>query len=138
MEKKEKKVTLSIPEWVNYLLSEKNREQFVFYNEEISVLTSMIVLLTGLSCLLIICSFIFTFSFVRNDTKIFLFYGAFTVMVSLVIVIGFLLLKTLPEYKKDMQRKTGNIQNIIEDILNGTLTDSSKILERYPSIWKNK
>jgi len=138
MKKEVKKCPLSIVEWVNYLTLEQNRARYDYYNNEISILTIMILLLTTLNCLLVFGSTLFNLSIINADAKNIVIIVTWVVLVILIIIIAYLVLKILPKYKSKMNDILNEEANILQDILWGKETDPQKILERYDGIWNKK
>ena len=138
MKKEEQKCPLSIVEWVNYLTLEQNRARYDYYNNEISFLTIMLLLMTVLNCLLVLFTVLFNFSFIDADRKNIIFMASFAALTGIIILIGYMVLRALPRLKKRMYGILNEEANIIEDILKGKEKDVQNISKRYFEIWDDK
>lgn len=123
-------------DWVNYLVQEQNTYYFKFYNEVISILTIMIVLLTVLSCFFVLTSIQFDFTFISEDTKINLYNASWIAVVIILILLGYLILIKIPSLRKYTNGIIESESIIIRSILIDGETDLDCILRRYKDIWE--
>jgi hypothetical protein len=133
----EKKCPLELKDWVNYLTFEQNRERYDYYNEEISFLTNIIIILTMILGLIGILQIIITFDILPSEVVFW-----FTV-ISGIIFIGILFYTPtrwnyFKSQKKLMITRIDKEGELIQDILWAKETDSQKIRERYHKIFENK
>ncbi len=63
VEKKEDPCPLKVPEWVQYLTFEQNRERADYNNTEVSILTKTIIMLAIINAILIILTILNTLDF---------------------------------------------------------------------------
>lgn len=128
---------LKLSEWVQYLTYETNRERYDYYDEELSVLTKTIVILTSVNVLLVFMTILNAFKNIPEEPKIILF----VLSGGILIVILLYFKKKVDSFSKlkgHMDKTINEEAKIIEDILNGDLIDSVKIRKRYMRIWNNK
>jgi len=64
---KEKKCPLECPEWVHFLATETTLKRHDYYNEDLSFLTKIIMLLTLTNALFVFVSIITNFDYVPSD-----------------------------------------------------------------------
>ena len=119
-------------------MQEQTIERFRFYNEELSILTTMIVLLTVLSSILIITTFIYSPEFTTTISKTDIFLASLAVLGVIIIIIAYLVLWKLPKLKRDMKDIVFCETRIINGILDGDETDVQCILRRYHDCFKEK
>jgi hypothetical protein len=137
MNEEKKECPLSLVDWVNYLTSEQNGERYYYYNEELSFLSNMIIILTILLGLFAFLSIFNLFNFVPDYYKILFAVIAGIVFVAM-ISYSYKRDKYFQKQKKDMYARIDEEARIIEDILWGREKDTQNILIRYDNIWKNK
>ena len=133
---------LSLVDWLNYLTSEQNRERYHYYNEELSFLSNMIIVLTILLGLFAFLSIFNLFNLVPDFYKI-----SFAVIAGIVFVAMISYSNKRDKYfqkQKDyMNARIDEEACIIEDILRGNDLDVQSIRKRYfdiwdKELWKNK
>jgi len=134
MNEEKKACPLSIPEWVHFLSTESTLKRHDYYNEEVSILTRIIIFLTAVSAVFVMISIFNDFSYIPNNEKLFLL--AITSAILIVILLYFI------KYHNGLLKRKRYEENVIEllgdiicEILNGTLTDSNVIRQRYMDIW---
>jgi uncharacterized membrane protein len=137
MKKEKDTCPLSLVDWLNYLTLEQNRERYEYYNEEVSFLSNMIIVLTIILGVFGFLSIFNTFDFFPSDYKVW-----FAVIAGIIFIVIICYSIYIGNYFKNHKKRLITIidkeAGIIEDIIKGKEKDSQKILERYDSIWKNK
>jgi hypothetical protein len=125
---------LSIQEWIQFLSTESTLKRHDYYNEEVSILTRIIILLTAVSAVFVMISILNDFSYIPNEAKVFLLLVAGVILI--VILLYFVKYHNgLLKRKKYEENIVNLLGDIICEILNGTLTDSNAIKKRYMDIW---
>jgi len=131
---REKKCPLNCPEWVHFLAIETTLKRHDYYNEDLSLLTKIILVLTMINGLFVFISIANSFDYVPSDVILIL---AVISGIIFVTVIGYLKrgLNNLKEKKQYMDGTIGALSNIICDILKGELKDTNIIRKEYMDIW---
>lgn len=125
---------LTVSEWVQYLANEQNRERYDYYNEEVSFLSNMIIVLTIILGLFGFLSIFNAFNFVPDDYKVLL--AVISGIVFIVIIIYSLSRGNyFNKQKKRMSSIIAQEGDIVESILDGKLKDTNEIHDRYKQIW---
>jgi hypothetical protein len=138
MKKEEKKCPLSLVDWVNYLVQEKNTEYFVFFNAVISNLTIMIIILTILGSVIVLGTSLINFSIITGvEAKNIVIIGTWTVLVFMIIINAYIIFWRIPKVKNRIEKIVKSEEIIIQEILAGEETDIDCILKRFRAIWKN-
>lgn len=123
-------------DWVNYLMQEQSIYYSKLYNEILSILTVMIVLLTVLSCFFILASIQFDFTFISDNDKINLYNASWIAVLLVLIVIGYLILIKIPASKKYTNGIIESESIIVKSIIIDGEKDLKCILRRYKDIWE--
>jgi len=132
-----RKGSLNVSGMVQYITSETNRERYDYYNEEVSFLSKLIVMLSIISAVFSMLSIFNTFSLVNEQLKIFYFL-AFSIIFFAIVSISSFMFRKFNKYKNRMNKILNLEGEIIEDMLNGKLKDPIEIKKRYMNIWENK
>lgn len=96
----------------------------------------MIVLLTVLSCFLVLTSIQFDFKFIPEDAKINLYIVSWIAVLAVLIIIGYLILIKIPASKKYTEGIAKSESVIINSIITGEEKNIECILRRYNDIWE--
>jgi len=96
----------------------------------------MIVLLTVLSCFLVLTLIQFDFKFISDNDKINLYIASWGAVLAVLIIIGYLILIKIPASKKYTEGIAKSESIIIKSIIIDGETNLECVLRRYKDIWE--
>jgi len=132
---KEKKCPLKPSGWIQCLIADQNQAKYKYSSEAVSTLTKVIIQLTMIMVIIGFLALSFnTFGFITFEIKMVCF---FVVGGLILYVINWKLIKYLnglSDLKREMQKIIDVEDEIIEDIIDGELTDTNEIRKRYKEI----
>ncbi len=134
MTKKEESCPLTPSDWVQLLMSDQDQARSIHYPEEISVLTKTVILLAITSICINLLMLVFD-NFNINPTLKQWFSIALLFIFAYIVVVLIKILKRISEFKAMLESDVVDKEDkIIEDIIDGKLTDTNEIRKRYKEI----
>jgi len=131
--KKVKKCPLKPNDWISTIISDQNQVRNVYYSNEMSIFTKSIIILTISSIVFMIISILQNLDNISNELKSFSFViGCFYLVIIILLLIRYF------NYLKDIKLKIKEVNKkqdeILVSIIDGELTNSNEIRERYKEI----
>ena len=134
---KEEHCPLTASEWVQFLATESTLKRHDYYNQEVTILTKIIILLTGINILFVVLSILNNFNFFPKDAELVIL--LVTCIIFVIVLLYLICQQTqLSEKKRYEENVIDLLGDIICDILNGKLVESDEVRKKYMDIWDKK